>query len=134
LQKNRDTDRGDQGCESGCVAEWPIGKSFSQQGSADRGNHTDNEHDGQLPNAQRLSWYQYPGGKCPEGADHEDLAVGKVDQLDDAVHHRVAQCDDGVDTTKHQSVDDLLDENIHLMLLGPCDWIRALHLPVGADE
>ena len=45
----------------------------------------------------------------------------KLMMPDDAVHHRVAQRDDGVDAAEHQTVDDLLDENIHLKLLSPCD-------------
>jgi hypothetical protein len=93
LKKDGYADRGDQWCESRCVAEWPVGESFSQQGGADRNEHAHHEHDGQLPNAQRLSRYQYPGGKCPEGADHEDLAMRKVDQLDDAIDDGVAHGD-----------------------------------------
>jgi hypothetical protein len=59
--------------------------------------------------------------------------VSEVDDAQDAVNHRIAQCDDGINAAKHQSVQDLLDEDIHLMLLSPCDWIRVLHQPVGGD-
>ena len=38
----------------------------------------------------------------------------EVDQVQNAVHHRVAQCDQGIHTTQHQAVDDLLDEGIHV--------------------
>ena len=45
-----------------------------------------------------------------EGADHEDVAVGEVDELDDAVDHRVAQRDEGVDATDRERVEELRGE------------------------
>ena len=42
-----------------------------------------------------------------EDADHEDVAVREVDELDDAVHHRVAQRDQGVDRAAREAVDEL---------------------------
>ena len=44
-----------------------------------------------------------------EGADHEDVAVGEVDQLDDPVDHRVAEGDQRVDRAERQDVVELLD-------------------------
>ena len=38
--------------------------------------------------------------------------MGKVDQVDDAVNHGVAQCNQGVHAAEHQAVDDLLQQNI----------------------
>jgi hypothetical protein len=51
-----------------------------------------------------------PAGQC---ADHQHLTVGKVDQVDDAVHHGVAQGYQGVHAAKNQTVDDLLQQNFH---------------------
>ena len=42
-----------------------------------------------------------------EDAHHEDVAVGEVDELDDAVDHRVAERDEGVDGAARQAVDEL---------------------------
>ena len=42
--------------------------------------------------------------------DHQHLAVGEVDQVDDAVDHRVAQGHKCVHAAKHQTVDDLLEK------------------------
>ena len=42
-----------------------------------------------------------------EDADHEDVAVGEVDELDDPVDHRVAEGDEGVDRADRQGVDEL---------------------------
>ena len=42
-----------------------------------------------------------------EGADHEDVAMGEVDQLDDAVDHRVAEGHEGVDRPERHRVHEL---------------------------
>src|SRR5690606_14337430 len=47
------------------------------------------------------------------GADHHDVAMGKVDQSDDAVHHRVAQRDQRIDAAQRQAVNELLNEDVH---------------------
>ena len=47
------------------------------------------------------------------GADHVDVAVREVDQAQDAVDHRVAQGDQGVDRPERQAVDQLLEEGRH---------------------
>jgi hypothetical protein len=49
-----------------------------------------------------------------ERADHEHLAVGEVDQADDAVDHGVAQGDQGIHAAQHQAVDDLLEKDVHV--------------------
>jgi hypothetical protein len=45
-----------------------------------------------------------------EGAHHEDVAVGEVDELDDAVDHRVAEGYEGVDEAELESVQEILQE------------------------
>ena len=45
-----------------------------------------------------------------EGADGEDLGVGEVDELEDAVDHRVAQGDGGVDEAEGHAVDEDLGQ------------------------
>src|SRR5262249_43788349 len=52
-----------------------------------------------------------------ETADHENIAVGEIDHADDAVDHRVADGDQAIDRTEHQSVDELLGEVVHRL---PC--------------
>ena len=46
-------------------------------------------------------------------ADHHHLAVGEVDELHDAVDHRVAERDDGVHAAEREAVHDLLEEGVH---------------------
>ena len=47
------------------------------------------------------------GIKCGVGAHHDDIAVGEVQQQDDAVHHAVAQGHQRVYRAGLQAVDDL---------------------------
>ena len=66
------------------------------------------------------------------GADHHHFAVGEVDQLEDAVHHGVAQRDQGVDAAQHQAVDELLEKNIQGRLLGRRGAAHRLqHFPLA---
>ena len=52
-------------------------------------------------------------------ADHHDFAVREVDELDDAVDHRVAERDDGVDAAERQAVDHLLQEDVQRLPVEP---------------
>ena len=47
-----------------------------------------------------------------ERADHVDLAVREVQQLEDPVDHRVAERDQRVDAPERQPVDELLNEEV----------------------
>jgi hypothetical protein len=51
---------------------------------------------------------------CPTGecAHHQHLAVGKVDQVDDAVNHGVAKREQRVHASQDQAIDDLLKKDI----------------------
>ena len=46
-------------------------------------------------------------------AGGENFAMGEVDQLDDAVNHRVPEGDQGIYRPQGESIDDLLEENLH---------------------
>jgi len=52
-------------------------------------------------------------GPAGERAHHQYLAVGEVDQVDDAVDHGVAQRDQGIHAAQHQTIDDLLNQDFH---------------------
>jgi hypothetical protein len=46
------------------------------------------------------------GVKADERSAHEYVAVRKIDQFDDAIHHRIAQRDEGIHKAQLQSADD----------------------------
>ena len=43
-----------------------------------------------------------------KGAGREQFTVSKIDQLDDAVHHGIAQCDQGINAAQKDGIDYLL--------------------------
>ena len=49
--------------------------------------------------------------------NHNDIAMGKVQQQDDAVHHAVTQCDQCIDAAKGQAVDQLAKKHCHGLIL-----------------
>ena len=70
------------------------------------------EHD-RRPAADRVGADQRDDHRVGDHrADHHHFAVREVDELDDPVHHRVAQRDDGVDAAQRQPVDHLLQEDV----------------------
>ena len=75
------------------------------------------DHEGQHPQGGVALEEDQPGRQGTERTDHEDLAVGEVDQLDDAVDDRVADRDQGVERSQGQPVDELLGEGVHRDLL-----------------
>src|SRR5205085_9868449 len=71
------------------------------------------QHRHELPAAQRAGdAEQREPGERDEEAEHEDIAVREVDELDDAVHHRVPERDEGEDRAARKAVDRLLDEHL----------------------
>ena len=55
--------------------------------------------------------HHHAGGN--HGAHHDYVAVGKVDQADDAVDHGVAQRHQRIHAASGQAVDDLLEKDVH---------------------
>ncbi len=49
-------------------------------------------------------------GQAEIAAHHEDVAVGEVDHGENAVHHGVAQGDEGVNAPQLQGVQDILGQ------------------------
>ena len=46
--------------------------------------------------------------KCRKGTQHVNVSMRKIDQLDDAVHHRIPQCDQRIDASQRKPVYQLL--------------------------
>src|SRR5205807_9390305 len=64
-----------------------------------------------------------------ERADHEDVAVGEVEELQDPVDERVPERDERIDATERQRVDGELDEGVHRK----ARW-AALRRPPGVSD
>ena len=108
--------------EARFAAVWTIGKSFDQNSKARGKRHGDQHHHGSR--CQRLA----EGGFDPsivgdviahERAEHVHVAVGKIDQPQDAIDHRVAQRDERVRAALGDTVDDLLEKCCHERAIDP---------------
>src|SRR6478609_6676004 len=83
-------------CETACM-QRPVGDALHEDRRRDRGDDRSDDHEGQHPEGGVALEEDQPGREGAERTDHEDLAVGEVDQLDDAVDDRVADRDQGVE-------------------------------------
>ena len=97
LEGEGEADGGDEGCEAWCGAQGAVGESFRADGDEDGDEDAADEHEGQRhPHGGAVGQHVQVDGEGAESADHEDLAVGEVDELDDAIDHRVADGDQPV--------------------------------------
>ena len=123
--------------DNGTVWEGPgigppdvLGQVFQQEGNPDGGDKQGNpgggaqrgighlvddhtqRHTGQ--NRQHHGQQRMNAGRNGQhghiAAHHDDIAVGKVQQHDDAVNHTVAQGNQGIDAAQLKAVDDLGEE------------------------
>ena len=126
LQHEAHPDRRDERGELGSVAEWLVGDSFDAGIQACGQGHGDGQCDEDPCHQQR---YGRPRrdledtepadvGGCDQRErdqrpDHEDVAVGEIDELDDAVDEGVPQGHEGEDQAIRDADDERLDELIH---------------------
>ena len=111
LQEEGDADGRDQQRDAGRAAQRGVGDLFdhdAQQradddGGADGGHRAETKLVHHEPRHVR--------------AHHNDIAVGKVQQQDDAVHHAVAQRDQCIDAAERKTVDQLAKKHCHGWIL-----------------
>lgn len=96
LEDEREADRGDERGEAGAAAQRPVGEPFGADGDGDGEDHAEQDHDGEGDEDAGAVGEPEPGGEGSEASDHEYLAVGEVDELNDAIDHRVTDCDESV--------------------------------------
>ncbi len=98
LEQQRDADRGDERGEPRRAAHRAVGEALDDHPEEGADRHGDDEDQERLPE-RGLGPRAEPAGaeEAEERAQHVDVAVREVDQPQDAVDHRVAQGDQGVD-------------------------------------
>ena len=116
LQQDRHAKRGDERRQSGAVAERPVSHLFNHE--IECGSHHTGNDGGQKqhqPARRPGHGFLHQADAAPAGQrpDHEHLTVRKIDELDDAVHHGVTQGNQGIHAAKNQTVDDLLQQDVH---------------------
>ena len=111
LEEERHADGCDEQRDTGCAAQRGVGNLFDdhaqQRTGEDGGTDRRDRAEAQLVHDE-------PGHVR---AHHDDVAMGKVQQQDDAVHHAVAQCDQCIDAAKGQAIDQLAEKHCHGWIL-----------------
>ena len=116
LQQDAHANGGDERRQFGAVAQRTIGNFFNckiEAGSHHTGNDQRNQEHQPTRQAGHRLLHQGDHRPAGEGRNHEHFAVGKVDQIDNTVHHGVTQSNQGIHAALYQAVDHLLNKNIH---------------------
>ena len=111
FQKQAHGNGGDQGGHVGAfLAHRAVGDELCAH--AHQGAYRDGgQHGG--PGRQSQAQHQRNGKDHGVAAHHDEIAVGEVDEADDAVYHGVAQGDQGVNAAQAQPHDQGLDKCTH---------------------
>ena len=105
LEDEAHADRGDERGELGRVAEWLVGDALDADVEPGSDQHRDREDEQDDPDLQQdrgVAGQPEHDRDQEEGehrAEHEHVAVGEVDELDDPVDEGVAERDQGEDQT-----------------------------------
>jgi len=105
LQHEPDRDRRDQRRD---VAS-PVAHRAKRDALDDNAEHGGREHGAGQGDPRREAGERQR--QAHVGADHEDLAVGQVEQVQHAEDERVTDRDQGIGAAEHQPVDELLGEH-----------------------
>ena len=101
LQQIADADRCDQDGQRRGLAQGAVGDALYRDAEQRADHHR--QDDGQ----HRVHACRAEGKKDNIAADHDDIAVGEVQHLGNAVDHGIAQCDQCVDTAQTDAVDQI---------------------------
>ena len=107
LQEVGDADRRDQNGEGIRPAKRLIGDPL-RQNTRER-----TDDDGEKRRGRNRKAEAVERDKCGIGSQHKDVAVRKIQHLRDAVHHRIAECDDGIDRSQADAVQQIRKKTHH---------------------
>ena len=100
----------------GRVAQRPVGEALDRDAEHRAADHRAEHHQReQEPDGHRRvarAAEHLEDAEADERADHEDVAVGEVQELEDAVDERVAERDEGVGAALGQAVERQLGEGV----------------------
>ena len=116
LEEEGDAERRDQRRDPRRLAQPAVGEALDHDAEQAAAEHRRDEHQGEQE-ADRDRDRRRPAehgqhAEADERADHEDVAVGEVQQLEDPVHHRVAEGDQRVDAAVRDPGHELGDEEV----------------------
>jgi hypothetical protein len=125
-EEERNAERTDQRRDPRGVAQRPVGETLdhdAEHGAA--GHRRERDQHQQQPGGHlriRRAAQELERAEADERPDHEHVAVGEVEELQDPVDKRVAERDQRVDAPQRQGVDRELDKSVHRcrVSLFPC--------------
>ena len=88
------------------VAQGPVGDAVHQD--ADGAGREDGHHHGHPPGQEECRG----AVKDEIGPQHENVAVGEVDQPQYPVHHRVPDGDEAIQGTQCQGIEEVLEKHV----------------------
>ena len=102
----------------------------SRKGPVAHPFHDDSHERGQKHGDQNGEYQNHPSGQCgcragseqgkeshghaqaDIGSHHEDVAMGEIEQHEDAVYHGIAQRNEGIKTPPLKGIDEVLHEEV----------------------
>ena len=111
LEEVAHADGGDQHGQRRRLAQRLIGQALDN--NAQRGARDHRKHNGD----ERGQAEVLHGAEGDVRADHDDVAMRKVEHFSDAVHHRITQRDDGVNASQADAVDQVGKKQCHFIHL-----------------
>ena len=113
-EQEGNTDRGDQHGQLGLIPQGTVSEQLDQY-AKNRADQHGPEQDSSRGHPRIGQEVMDPGSRVEagKGADHQNIAVSEVDKLQEAVNHAVAECDQGIDHPKGETIDQLLKELMH---------------------
>jgi len=116
LEEERHAERGDERRDTRCLAQPPVREALDHHAEQSAADHRADEHQGD--EEREVDGERVRGAEdrhqpvADERPDHEDVAVGEVQELENAVHHRVAERDQRIQRTVRDAGDELGDEEV----------------------
>ena len=88
---------GDQDGQARCLQHGPVGDPLNNHPQQSHGQHTEyHGADNRTPALTQQAAYGRQDQKTDKSAHHIQIAVGKVEQLDNPVHHGIAKGHQGI--------------------------------------
>ena len=123
FQKEGDADGRDQSGNARSIAQRLVSRAFygdrhqraDHHRKQDYAGRTDDHHQHVRQSREKRSRPDVEleagnGVETDKRAHHKNIAMGEIDQLDDAINHRVAKCNQSVDKPQLQAADNDLNE------------------------
>ena len=113
LQNDRYAERAEHRRQTRRAPQRSVGRRLdadAEEPDRDESRHEDAKRDQDADGAARKAGRRRKQEEGKMATDHEHLAVGEVDEAQNAVDHRVAQRDQRVDGADRKGVDQLLNE------------------------